>query len=114
MWGALLAAATAGWLHQLTAERSDDDTRIIAGHGVDGGKAMIATLRRRLVAVPGRVVRHARPPPDQTTPHTRPVEPAPTRRDSRANGDPTGRNPCLTRSTSPIKNTGTAYSRNRV
>ena len=60
MWGALLAAATAGWLHQLTAERSDDDTRIIAGHGVDGGKAMIATLRRRLVAVPGRVVRHAR------------------------------------------------------
>ena len=60
MWGALLAAATAGWLHQLTAQRSDDDTRIIAGHGVDGGKAMIATLRRQLVAVPGRVVRHAR------------------------------------------------------
>ena len=60
MWGALLAAATAGWCHQLTAERSDDDTRILAGHGVDGGKAMIATLRRRVVAVPGRVIRHAR------------------------------------------------------
>ncbi|HUK72804.1 MAG TPA: hypothetical protein VLW50_29280 [Streptosporangiaceae bacterium] len=29
------------------------------GHGVRGGKAMIATLRRRLIAVPGRLVRHA-------------------------------------------------------
>ena len=25
-----------------------------------GGKAMIATLRRRLIAVPGRLIRHAR------------------------------------------------------
>ena len=28
--------------------------------GVRGGKAMIATLRWRLIAVPGRLVRHAR------------------------------------------------------
>ena len=30
------------------------------GHGVRGGKAMIATLRWRLIAVPGRLIRHAR------------------------------------------------------
>jgi hypothetical protein len=60
MWGALLAAGIAGWLHQLTATRTDDDTAIAAGHGVDGGKAMIATLRHRLIAVPGRVIHHAR------------------------------------------------------
>ncbi len=48
MWGALLAATMAGWLHQLTATTRRD------------GKAMIATLRWRLVAVPGRLVRHAR------------------------------------------------------
>ena len=29
-------------------------------HGVRGGKAMISTLRWRLIAVPGRLVRHAR------------------------------------------------------
>ena len=33
---------------------------IVHGHGVRGGKAMIATLRWRLIAVPGRLVRHAR------------------------------------------------------
>ena len=33
---------------------------IVHGHGVRGGKAMIATLRRRLIAVPGRLIRHAR------------------------------------------------------
>jgi uncharacterized membrane protein YfcA len=32
----------------------------LAGHGVRGGKAMITTLRWRLIAVPGRLVRHAR------------------------------------------------------
>ena len=32
----------------------------LAGHGVRGGKAMIATLRWRLIAVPGRLIRHAR------------------------------------------------------
>jgi hypothetical protein len=57
MWGALLAASIAGWLHQLTAATRGQ--AILAGHGVRGGKAMIATLRRRLIAVPGRLVRHA-------------------------------------------------------
>ena len=33
---------------------------ILHGHGVRGGKAMIATLRWRLIAVPGRLIRHAR------------------------------------------------------
>ena len=58
MWGALLAANMAAWLHQLTAITAGED--ILAGHGVRGGKAMIATLRRRLIAVPGRLIRHAR------------------------------------------------------
>ena len=58
MWGALLAATMAAWLHQLTARTAGED--ILAGHGVRGGKAMIATLRWRLIAVPGRLVRHAR------------------------------------------------------
>jgi hypothetical protein len=58
MWGALLAATMAAWLHQLTAITAGQD--ILAGHGVRGGKAMIATLRRRLIAVPGRLTRHAR------------------------------------------------------
>jgi hypothetical protein len=58
MWGALLAASIAAWLHQLTAITAGED--ILAGHGVRGGKAMIATLRWRLIAVPGRLIRHAR------------------------------------------------------
>jgi Transposase DDE domain group 1 len=58
MWGALLVAAMAAWLHQLTALTAGED--IVHGHGVRGGKAMIATLRWRLIAVPGRLVRHAR------------------------------------------------------
>jgi len=58
MWGALLAASIAAWLHQLTATTRGED--ILAGHGVRGGKAMIATLRRQLIAVPGRLIRHAR------------------------------------------------------
>jgi hypothetical protein len=56
--GGLLAATMAAWLHQLTAVTAGED--IIYGHGVRGGKAMIATLRWRLIAVPGRLVRHAR------------------------------------------------------
>ena len=40
----------AGWLHQLTAATRGED--IVAGHGARGGKAMIATLRRRLIAIP--------------------------------------------------------------
>jgi Transposase DDE domain group 1 len=58
MWGALLAATMAAWLHQLTAVTAGED--ILAGHGVRGGKAMIATLRWRLIAAPGRLIRHAR------------------------------------------------------
>jgi hypothetical protein len=57
MWAALLAATLAGWLHHLTATTRHG--RLI-GHGVRGGQAMIATLRRRLIAVPARLVRHAR------------------------------------------------------
>jgi hypothetical protein len=58
MWGALLAATLAGWLHQLTGTTRADGT--LAGHGVRDGQAMIATLRWRLVRIPGRLVRHAR------------------------------------------------------
>ncbi|HEY6311929.1 MAG TPA: IS1380 family transposase [Streptosporangiaceae bacterium] len=58
MWGALLAASMAAWLHQLTARTAGQG--ILHGHGVRGGKAMIATLRWRLIAVPGRLIRHAR------------------------------------------------------
>jgi hypothetical protein len=58
MRGALLAASMPAWLHQLTAITAGED--ILAGHGVRGGKAMIATLRWRLIAVPGRLIRHAR------------------------------------------------------
>jgi hypothetical protein len=56
--GALLAATMGAWLHQLTAITAGED--ITHGHGVRGGKAMIATLRWPLIAVPGRLVRHAR------------------------------------------------------
>ena len=66
MWGALLAATMPAWLHQLTARTTGED--ILAGHGVRGDKAVIATLRWRLIAVPGRLTHHARhlirrPPP---------------------------------------------------
>ena len=57
MWGALLAASMAGWLHQLTAATRGQT--VLAGHGVRGGKAMIETLRWRLIAVRSRLVRHA-------------------------------------------------------
>ena len=57
MQGALLAASITAWLHQLTAATRGQT--ILAGHGVRGGEAMIATLRRRLIAIPGRLVRHA-------------------------------------------------------
>jgi hypothetical protein len=39
MWGALLAACMAGWLHQLTALTRGGE--ILEGHGTRGGKAMI-------------------------------------------------------------------------
>ena len=68
MWGALLAATSTGWLHHLTATHRGGR---LVGHGVRGGQAMIATLRRRLLTVPARLIRHARgltlrlPPGDQ-------------------------------------------------
>ena len=44
------------WLHQLTARTAGQD--IMHGNSMRGGKAMIATLRWRLIAVPGRLIRH--------------------------------------------------------
>jgi hypothetical protein len=57
MWGALLAASIAGWLHQLTATPGRGGR--LFGHGLRGGQAMIATLRHRLIRVPARLVRHS-------------------------------------------------------
>ena len=57
MWGALLAASIAGWLHQLTATPGPGGR--LFGHGVRDGQAMIATLRHKLICVPARLVRHA-------------------------------------------------------
>jgi hypothetical protein len=57
MWGALLAASIAGWLHQLTATPGPGGR--LFGHGVRDGQAMIATLRHKLIRVPARLVRHA-------------------------------------------------------
>ena len=58
MWASLMAAAIAAWLHQLTGLIIGGE--LVEGHGVRGGKAMIATLRRRLIAVPARLVSHGR------------------------------------------------------
>jgi hypothetical protein len=60
MWGALLAASMAAWLHQLTA--TEGPTGRLAGWGVRDGKAMIATLRHRLITIPARLVSHAGQP----------------------------------------------------
>jgi hypothetical protein len=56
MWRALLAASLTGWLHQLTARPGEGTLR---GYGVREGQAMIAALRRRLIRVPARLIRHA-------------------------------------------------------
>jgi hypothetical protein len=56
MWASLIAAAVAAWLHQLTGLISGGE--LVEGHGTRGGKAMIATLRRTLIATPARLVRH--------------------------------------------------------
>ena len=56
MWASLIAAAIAAWLHQLTGLIQGGE--LVEGHGTRGGKAMIATLRRVLIAVPARLVRH--------------------------------------------------------
>jgi hypothetical protein len=56
-WGALIATSLAGWLHQLTA--IPDPGGELLGLGIRDGKAMITTLRHRLIAVPGRLIHHA-------------------------------------------------------
>src|SRR5229473_2562532 len=56
MRASLIAAAIAAWLHQLTGLISGGE--LLEGHGVRGGKAMIATLRRALIATPARLVSH--------------------------------------------------------
>jgi hypothetical protein len=56
MWASLIAAAVAAWCHQLTGVIFGG--QLIEGHGTRGGKAMIATLRRVLIAVPARLVSH--------------------------------------------------------
>ena len=58
MWGALIAASTAGWLHQLTGVLGEHGR--LSGWGTRGGQAMIATLRQRLICVPARLIHHAR------------------------------------------------------
>jgi hypothetical protein len=60
MWGALLAATMAGWLHQLTATEGPDGH--LCGWGTRDGKAMTATLRHRLIRVPARLVSQAGQP----------------------------------------------------
>jgi hypothetical protein len=60
MWGALLAATMAAWLHQLTA--TPGPTGQLSGWGARDGKAMIATLRHRLIRVPARLVFQAGQP----------------------------------------------------
>ena len=56
MFGSLIAAAIAAFIHQLTGVIIGPD--LVAGHGTRDGKAMIATLRRKLIAIPARLVRH--------------------------------------------------------
>ncbi|MGI8306376.1 IS1380 family transposase [Saccharopolyspora hattusasensis] len=56
MHGALLAVNIAAWLHELTGK---PDGETVTGHGIRGGKAMIATLRHRLICVPARLISHA-------------------------------------------------------
>jgi hypothetical protein len=53
MWAALLAVTMAAWLHQLTATPGPGGR--LAGWGARDGKAMIATLRHRLIRVPARL-----------------------------------------------------------
>ncbi|MGH3833182.1 MAG: hypothetical protein ACRDRS_22575, partial [Pseudonocardiaceae bacterium] len=57
MWGAFLATSIAGWLHHLTATPGPGGR--LLGHGVRDGQAMITTLRRTLIRVPARLIRHA-------------------------------------------------------
>ena len=88
MWGSLLATSLAGYLHQLAAttptppphsdphpeSAPEPEPGPLVGLGVRDGKAMIATLRHRLIRIPGRLTHHAGqlilrlPPGDQLLP----------------------------------------------
>jgi hypothetical protein len=61
MHAALPAANMAAWLHELTGTLGGGG-ETLTGHGIRGGKAMIATLRHRLINIPGRLVHHAGEP----------------------------------------------------
>jgi hypothetical protein len=66
MWARYSPPAWPPGSHQLTSTTRGED--IPEGHGIRGGKAMIATLRHRLINIPGRLIRRAgqltlRPPP---------------------------------------------------
>ena len=50
MWGALLAVNLSAWLHELGG----------LDHGNGHGRAHLNRLRRELICIPGRVIRHAR------------------------------------------------------
>lgn len=50
MWGALLAINLSAWLHELAG----------LDHGNGYGRAHLSRLRRELICIPGRLVRHAR------------------------------------------------------
>ena len=50
MWGALLAVNLSAWLHELAG----------LDHGDGRGRAHLHRLRRELICLPGRVLRHAR------------------------------------------------------
>lgn len=50
MWGALLAVNLSAWLHELGG----------LDHGDGRGRAHVNRLRRELICIPGRVIRHAR------------------------------------------------------
>jgi hypothetical protein len=72
---ALLAASMAAWPHQLTARTADQE--ILDGHGVRGGKAMIATLQWRPIAIPGQLIPDDWPPEPAAAARPRPASRGP-------------------------------------
>jgi hypothetical protein len=107
MWGALLATSLADWLHQLTA--TPDPGGGLLGWGVREGKAMIDTLRHRLVCVPARLIHHAAalilrlPPGHNCSPRSSPAcAPYPQRPDP-ANTAPTTPEPAHPRRHSGLR-----------
>jgi hypothetical protein len=102
---------------------------IVAGHVTRGGKAMIATLRWRLIAVPSRLIRHdtacsprsspgcalSLPRPDHParTAPTRNPEPR-TPRDTRVTGHSRALKTTPSKSASGVTTKAERYSRIRV